>query len=307
MIIVKIIQGPGNQLFQLAYGLAVSDRLGVPLKLDLSWFNSNSHHRQYILDHFLIDLEIATEEEIEFVRRSDGHNFLEYRYNLLRDRFAPRHRKNVVHEDLSRFDHDILRPHKNCYIEGYFSSAKFFSDRTELIRRSMVFRETEDTITMKYASIITSSNSVALSVRRGDFMKYPLHNICSLEYYSRAMKILADEFDDLKVFVFSDDGPWVAEHLTLPLPFTVVQGMKDYMDHMYLMSLCKLHVIPNSTFSWWGAWLSDPIRVLAPRNWLNSDRQLHLQTFGHWVETGHTVPDEWIRIPEFNSGEHHLS
>jgi hypothetical protein len=307
MIIVKIFQGPGNQLFQLAYGLAASSRVGVPLKLDLTWFKDNAHHRQYILDHFTVDLNIATEAEIDFVKQCDGRNFIEYRYNLLRNRWAKRHRKNVVVEDLSKFDGEILTPYKNCHVEGYFSSPLFFSDSIDLIRKNFSFRPILDPITQNYADRMAGPNTVALSVRRGDFMKYPLHNICSLEFYSRAINRLAQEFENLQVFVFSDDVEWVQNHLRLPVKFNSVRGMADYMDHMFLMSLCKIHVIPNSTFSWWGAWLSDPLRVIAPENWLNPNIDLHREAFGHWVETKHTVPDDWIRIPEFLAGETKLT
>lgn len=302
MIIVKIFQGPGNQMFQYAYGLAAAKRVGSELKLDLSWFEKNSGHRSYILDRFNIQTPIASNEEVEFIRSKNGKNFFEYRFNLLRDRLAPRHRKAVVKEDLSKFDEELKRPYRNSYIEGYFSTEQFFADAENEVRNTFRFVRPMPANVQQIADAI-NGNTVAFSIRRGDFLGNPLHNICSIEYFKRAVERMKEIVPELNLLVFSDEIEWIESNLKFDVPHRFVPSMEDHMEHMRLMSLCQHHIIPNSTFSWWGAWLSKPKTVIAPDLWITDDEKVHQEKFGHWVETRHTVPKSWIRIPAKLEGE----
>lgn len=302
MLIVKIFQGPGNQLFQYAYGLAASKRIGAQLKLDLSWFDTNSHHRSYILDRFNVNTPVATQEEIEYMKTCNGRNFFEYRLNLLRNDLAPRHRKAVVEEDLSFFDAALKQPYKNSYIEGYFSSEQFFIDQKTDILKAITFRN-EATDKVKVIADRINHQTVAFSIRRGDFLGNDLHNICSVQYFQRAIEKVKEFVSEPNLLIFSDEIEWLKSHLTFEVPFSFVEGVEDHMDHMRLMSLCQNHIIPNSTFSWWGAWLAQPKLVIAPDLWISDEPLIHEKYFGHWVETRHTVPQSWIRIPARLDGE----
>jgi hypothetical protein len=302
MIIVKIFQGPGNQMFQYAYGLAAAKRTGTDLKLDLTWFEKNSGHRSYILDRFNIQTPIASKDEVEYIRSKNGKNFLEYRYNLLRDELASRHRKAVVKEDLSKFDEELKRPYKNSYIEGYFSTEQFFADAKKEVCTAFQFVNQMPPKVQEIADSI-NRNTVAFSIRRGDFLGNPLHNICSIEYFKRAVERMKKVVPELNLLIFSDDIEWIESNSKFEMPHRFVQGVEDHMDHMRLMGLCKHHIIPNSTFSWWGAWLSKPKTVVAPNLWITDNEKVHQKTFGHWVETRHTVPESWIRIPAKLEGE----
>lgn len=301
-MIIKVFQGPGNQLFQYAFGLAAANRVGAELKLDLSWFETNSYHRSYILDRFHIKTLVATKDEIDYVKRCNGQNILEYRYNILRNALAPRHKKAVVKEDLSVFDEKLKRPHQDSHIEGYFSTEWFFDDSISQVRNALQFRAEMSESVAEIANTV-DSNTVALSIRRGDFLGNPLHNICSVKYFQRAIDRMRMKLNDPKFLVFSDEQDWVSNNMKFEVPVTLVPSFEDPMDHMRLMSLCKNHIIPNSTYSWWGAWLSNPEMVIAPDIWLSKDKEVHLKSFGHWVETGHTVPSEWFRIPASLAGE----
>lgn len=302
MLIQRIFQGPGNQMFQYAYGLSAAKRVGTELKLDLSWYEKNSDHRSYILDRFNIQTPIASKEEIEYIRSKNGKNFLEYHYNLLRDDWAPRHRKAVVKEDLSKFDKELKRPYRNSYIEGYFTTERFFADAEMEVRNAFQFASPMLPNVQEIADSI-NENTVAFSIRRGDFLGNPLHNICSIEYFQRAVERIKEVVAGPNLLVFSDDIEWIQSNLKFGMPHRFVQGVVDHMDHMRSMSLCKHHIIPNSTFSWWGAWLSQPKTVIAPDLWVTDNEKVHQECFGHWVETRHTVPQGWIRIPAKLEGE----
>jgi hypothetical protein len=97
--------------------------------------------------------------------------------------------------------------------------------------------------------------------------------------------------------VFSDDLDWVKSNIHFGIENQFATDLEDHMEHMRLMSLCNHHIIPNSTFSWWGAWLAQPENVIAPDLWLTADKEVHKEVMGHWAETSHTVPEDWIRIP----------
>ena len=117
-MIVRIFQGPGNQMFQLAYGLAASKRMNTPLKLDLSWFRKNSGHRAYILDHFKHDLPIATDEDIRRAKVCYAETRFKLTINQLRNWAAPRHKKSIIVERSDEYDARLLSPNPNAYITG---------------------------------------------------------------------------------------------------------------------------------------------------------------------------------------------
>lgn len=296
MLIVKIFQGPGNQLFQFAYGLAAAKRIRTELKVDLSWFELNSGHRTYILDRFNAQIEVATPEEIEWVRSCNGKNFLQYRFNLLRNHLAPRHKKAVVKENLSIFDSDLLKPHKAAYVEGYFSAQNFFADCDAEVRSALTFKG-NGSVRFNEIAAVVNDKTVALSVRRGDFVNNRLHSVCSIGYYQRAIDRIKELVDQPNLLVFSDDLDWVKSNIPFDTEHQFATDFEDHMEHMRLMSLCRHHIIPNSTFSWWGAWLAEPKNVIAPDLWLTADKEVHFEVMGHWAETNHTVPKDWIRIP----------
>jgi hypothetical protein len=302
MIIVKIFQGPGNQMFQYAYGLALSKRLGVELKLDTSWYESNSDHRSYILNRFNVETEIATTEEVEYIRTLNGKNVFDYRFNIIRDKFAARHKKAVIKEDLSIFDRGLLRPNQSSLIEGYFTTQDFFADYKPDIRKAFQFVIETPSEIREIANSI-NKKTVALSIRRGDFLGNNLHNICSVEYFNRAIDKIKESVSEPELLIFSDDESWVRSNMNFGVPHEFVGTVDDHMNHMRLMSMCKNHIIPNSTFSWWGVWLSQPQFVIAPNLWLTSNKAVHEKYFGHWVETSHTVPSTWTRIPAALDGE----
>jgi hypothetical protein len=301
-MIVKIFQGPGNQMFQYAYALAASKRIGTELKLDLSWYEENSTHRPYILDRFNISAAFATKEEVEYIKSKNAPDFLSYRWNLLRDSVAPKHKKAIVFEDLSKVDLDLLHPYKNSYVEGYFTSELFFKDFERDVRKELRFQPLISQRVKEIAEAI-DSNTVAISIRRGDFIGNSLHNICSKEYFYRAIEKIQEIIGNPTLLIFSDELEWITDNMKFDVAHRIVPKLEDPMDYMRLMSHCSNHIIPNSTFSWWGAWLSEPKIVIAPDSWLAKDVKAHENTFGHWVETKHTVPENWLRIPAQLDGE----
>ena len=153
----------------------------------------------------------------------------------------------------------------------------------------------------KTKELLKSDNTCSIHVRRGDFLKHPDHHPAqNLNYFMKATKEMPK---DSVFLIFSDDIEWCKNNFPkIPNKFYFIEGNKDYED-LYIMSKCKNNIICNSTFSWWGAWLAEPKIVIAPDLWLTDNAEVHQKAFGHWVETRHTVPESWIRIPAKLKGE----
>lgn len=149
-----------------------------------------------------------------------------------------------------------VRPPDNVSIHGHLQSEKYFLHCKDLIKHYFTFNY-DDTI---------DSNSVALHIRFGDYGSN-YHPICDYEYYKKAI----DFFPGYKILVFSDE-PAKAYKL-LGNGFTYIEGNHSTKD-MYLMTLCRGHIIANSTFSWWGAWLSDFDAVIAPKRWFGGEAKI---------------------------------
>ncbi len=308
MIVIKIFQGPGNQLFQYAYAFAAAKRLNVELKLDLSWYRAYSKHRQYILDRFQITAQEATEKEIYDIKSCNGANFFEYRWNLLnRKHLQPYYRKPVVIERLEKFDPNYKKVIDNTYIEGYFASRDFFEDQLPAVMQQLQFKSLPNAVNQKTIEGIKSENAVAISFRLGDFLGQPWQNVCTLQYYRRCISYLAERYENLNFYVFSDDIDWVKEYFQIPHPtFYMDYNQPDYMEDFRLLTNFKFHIIANSTFSWWGAMLSqvnDKV-VLCPQYWLNPDPSSYGMDFeGKAVDFSHVLPNEWIKIPNLMEGD----
>jgi len=308
MIVVKIFQGPGNQMFQAAFGLAAARRLNTELKFDVSWYKDYSHHRQYILDRFNIDAGIATDQEIRDIITLNAPNIIAYKWNQLnRLHLRPYYQRPQILEPIDKFDINYTRIMDGTYVEGYFSSRDFFADHLNYVRQQLQFKTQPTGANKQLIEGIQSENAVAISFRLGDFLATPWQNICSLEYYQRCLDYLGERYSNLHLYVFSDDINWVRKNFKTKYPMNFMDfNAPDYMEDFRLLTHFKFHIIPNSTFSWWGALLADDNGkiVLCPQYWLHPDKTLYKDYFGgKAVDFSHVLPDGWIKIPNIVPGD----
>ena len=274
MIITRIIGGLGNQLFQYAAARRLSLLHQTTLKLDTTGFEHYDWH-DYSLGPFCIQEEFATQRDIAKIHETSEN------------------RSIFTESTLNPYDPNILKTPKNVYLGGYWQSEKYFIDIQDVIRREFTIHYEQDHQSQMIAEIIVRTQSVSLHVRRGNYVSNPgvnrVHGTCSLEYYRQCIAKITETVMRPHFFIFSDDPPWVRQNLRLEYPTTYVShndATKDYED-LRLMSLCKHHIIANSSFSWWGAWLNpkpDKI-VLAPSKWFNEP-----------YNTQDLLPETWLRI-----------
>lgn len=274
MVIVQLTGGLGNQMFQYAAARRLAWFLQTPLKMDVTFYQYNQL-RVYGLDHFKINGEMADAEEIFWIKQT-----------------------RQLKEKAFSFDGELLHglsPEKpDVYLEGYWQSEKYFRDLREIICEEFSLKDALDPENQEYLEWIETSESVSIHIRRGDYVANPtvnyLHGVCPADYYSRAMEAITQSIDRPHFFVFSDDKQWGKNNLPdhYNLTFVDLNGPdRDYYD-LHLMRHCKHHIIANSSFSWWGAWLSDypQKKVCAPRKWFN----------GYSHDTRDLIPEHWNRI-----------
>ena len=293
MIIVRLIGGLGNQMFQYATARAVAYRTNMPLKLDVTAF-ANYKLRPYRLGCFNIIEDFATDTEVRRFRRPRRRQIIAFTTYEIRKHLLPSRGQKFVEERGPSFDPGILKIDGGAYFAGYWASEKYFADVSGIIRHEFTFKREPEEMNRKMIAMIDSTNSVSLHIRRGDYISNPVtnrfHGVLGLDYYSRAVNFIASRTTQPHFFVFSDDIAWAKENLRLSFPLSFIEHYgadRDYED-LRLMSRCKHHIIANSTFSWWGAWLNaNPEKiVVSPEKWFNVPS----------LESKDLIPESWVKV-----------
>lgn len=291
MIIVKLQGGLGNQMFQYALGRSLSIKKNTSLALDISSFNSDPL-RAYALEAFCAYQESAKSENIEKLsrfRRKSGKN------NFFHNFFIAKWHK-YASEKQFHFDPDVFKVSRDSYLDGYWNTEKYFANIRSTILEDFKLKAPLIGKNAETAELILKNDSIAVHIRRGDYANNPTtrttHGLMGQEYYSRALAYIGEKIKDPTLFIFSDDIPWVKANL--PFPFKTIyvdwNDEKHAHEDLRLMSLCKHHVIANSTFSWWGAWLSqNPNKiVIGPKQWFNQVKKS--------IDTRDILPGSWIKM-----------
>lgn len=294
MIITEILGGLGNQMFQYAAGRALALRLGQPLRLDISGFTSYDLDRAFELDHvFACDVSLATSDDLRSVL---GWQYSGWMRRLLRKPLlAPVRCKRFVVEPHFPYWTGWRELSGNCYLAGFWQTEKYFAEIAQTLRAEFAFKPALSQRNAALAQLIQQVNAISLHVRRGDYVQdqrtYRTHGLCPISYYQAAIRHMVGQIERPHFFIFSDDVAWVRQHLHIDFPCTYVDHnqSKESFNDMRLMSMCRHHILANSSFSWWGAWLNaraDKI-VLAPQRW-----------FANATDTRDLLPQGWLALAE---------
>ncbi len=296
MIIIELISGLGNQLFQYAAGKALSMEKNTSLKLDKTWFELDIEKqtpRNYGLDPYMLQPELASRKEIDYFLKPDITS-IPGKIRTKLDSMKPNHKKLVYKEPFFHYDANFTKASSNIYLIGYWQSEKYFKNQENQIRNDFRFKYPLSDKNKHWEQLIKQSNAISLHVRRTDMVNNPdvakTHGSCGIDYYESAAKLIAENEIDPVFFIFSDDPEWCKINLKLSWPVHYIdnnQGDLAYID-MQLMSMCKHHITANSSFSWWGAWLnpSRTKKVICPVKWFADDVR----------NTSDLIPSNWRRI-----------
>jgi hypothetical protein len=274
VILVKLMGGIGNQMFQYALGRQIADLYHVPLKLDVSSFQSD-RLRSYNLGCFNIQEDFASAEEIAQFKAETAVKGL----SSLAQKLLPYYRRSMILERyFYQYDPNIMKARKHVYLEGYWQNERYFKHIEPTIRAEFTIKSPPDALNADLAQRIQGSMAVGVHVRRGDYASNVVirewHGLVPLDYYYAAAEQLAACVDKPHFFIFSDDPAWVQENLHFDYPTTYVthNSAEKSDEDLRLMSLCKHHIIANSSFSWWAAWLCTypDQKVFAPAKWIKN-------------------------------------
>lgn len=278
MIVVKLMGGLGNQMFQYSIGKQLSIKHNKELKLDKNFLlrrdlGSEFTYRNYDLDIF--NLNIKTFDNIiigdDFITIEEPHN-------------SP-----VLTNVIDNIDFN-----KNIYLNGFFQKELYFKNIRQQLLEDFKITIIDDKI-KKLETEISSSNSICINVRRGDYITNQntnnFHGFHGIEYINKSVFEISKKISNPIFYIFSDDIDWCMNNIKIDYPHFFVdhtfKGNK-FSSYLKLMSSCKHFIIPNSTFAWWSAWLSqnETKIVYTPKNWFNVN---HMNIDG-------LIPDEWNKI-----------
>lgn len=300
MKIIKLMGGLGNQLFQYAFGIALADKSGDSVLFDDAVLrraeicSRNDTVRQYALDAYKVSVNFATREQLHRCL-TEGAGPYQRLYNRWRQFLGKKNKKspNIVREKLNcGYEPELLTLRGNRYYECYAQTERYFAEYRTRILQDLTLREPLDEANDAILQRIKNCEAVSLHIRRGDYLKHPdLYALCEPEYYHASARRIAEHCSHPVFFVFSEDLSWARGSLSLPFDCVYVDvnsSATAYAD-LELMRHCRHHIIANSSFSWWGAWLNphpDKI-VIAPRQWLVGEKN---------AETVDITPKEWIKM-----------
>ena len=279
MIIVKLIGGLGNQLFQYACGRYLAHLHKTELYLDLSFLEKPSDgsytQRKYELAPYHLNIAFANAEMIQ--KFNPGNRLtrtLQRKLPILFDHL-------YVSESGSAYHKEFMSYPADTYLDGFWQSELYFKPIENLLRNELTLNTELNKENQFWLNKINSCESIALHVRRGDYVQNKLanafHGICSPEYYHAAISWMDKEVKASEVFVFSDDIDWCkAEFKEKNFHFVDVNSAEQAHFDLMLMQHCKHAIIANSSFSWWAAWLnSNPDKkIVAPLHWFK-DPSMH--------------------------------
>lgn len=265
--------------------------------VDTTFFDQVPKHNRYFVkreyDLDIFELEVQKLDGISWLPHysaSNVHRLKHFAKKVLR-LYQYLDDYNVLAErEAFAFDEEILRCGRNAYLVGHWQNEKYFKDIEEQIRRDFVLNPSDDEV-KRLANEIANNNSVCLNVRRTDFSTNPIHGFVGMKYISQAMAYVKRAVKKPTIYVFSDEIEWCKDNLKFSEPCYFVPhdyaGSK-FSSYLYLMMKCHHFVIPNSTFGWWAAWLSNNPKkvVIAPKRWVNVSG----------LDSSQILPSNWIAM-----------
>lgn len=282
MITVRLIGGLGNQLFQYTIGRMLAIQNRVPLQLDTSVYN-HPDAKSYKLHYFNINAAIAKTKEVDRINNLYESNALYPKlFRSAERRFLPKYKWRYYKEaGYYQYDSQLMQVKSPVLLEGFWQHYKYYQNIHPAILQELTLREQYQTGAPPILSEIEQDiHAVSMHIRRGDYVSDPNNlnyfGVQPVSYYKKAMEYMKAHLKTPVFYVFSDDLNWVKANLNIDeqAVYVNMEGDKDYLE-LYAMSRCRHHIIANSSFSWWGAFLNkrpDKI-VVAPAQWLADEEE----------------------------------
>ena len=290
MIVIKIKGGLGNQLFQYAYGRYLSLLLKKQLFLDIEELMDRSPKKDFVFRNF--DLDLFELDSYKFFEGKAKESFL-------KKRLFYKTPIRINEEGFLYKDYFIPPSSSRIYLDGYWQSYKYFESIEDILRKELRFKHKLSGHQLSLKDKIQNTNSVCINFRRTDFATLPsamlTHGLTPIEFYYNAIELIRQKVgSNIELFVFSDDIPWCKANFKHQITTHFIEHKlykgERFSAYLELMSICQHFIIPNSTFAWWAAWLSENKNkiVIYPNIWF-VDSNLQDQTID-------LFPNTWIKL-----------
>jgi hypothetical protein len=289
MIKVILSGGFGNQIFQYAAGRALAIRHSTNLVLNLSLLNESNSSvtpRRYELDNLNVFCSVESTPPFPIWRLIKKFAWLLGSLNPWK----------IYQEDGNDYDPRLLQQPDGVTLIGYWQSYIYSSDISTQLKFELQPRNPLSEESIKVLDSINSSTSIAIHVRRGDYATnkkaLSYHGLLPLNYYRDSVAYVLSKFPEATFFIFSDDQDWCKKNLNLQNEYFVEHNKSENpWEDLVLMSKCKHHIIANSSFSWWAAWIADNNQknmnhlVVAPKHWFIKSNEINnVDRFPpHWI------------------------
>ncbi len=277
--VVRISDGLGNQMFQYAFAYALAKKTGVQVLIDpLFWGTSL---RKYQLEEFKVTntkrmVSKAWDYILGFGPRN-GRRFKDrYRQHLIKKKYRLIQEKQIMHYDNSMFE-----PTESGFYMGFWQAPEYFETYYEELKKEFTRKGSISSEALKYQQLIQDNISVALHIRRTDYVRQEGNVTLRFDFYEEALQKMQELLGDFRLFIFTDDKEFVRGNFRFR-EYMLVDGISD-LDEFELMRQCDHHIIANSTFSWWAAYLGE-----------NKGGIVYAPCTGIWSEEFY--PKEWKLI-----------
>ena len=286
MLRIVLLGRTGNILFQYALGRVLARKHGVPLVLDASWYNAEGWSE---VSHFLnLPIQARVLRRFSLASRALRNFTSKHFWEFGR---APFIRESETDQS---FDPKFLEAPADCTLFGYFQSPLYFDSIADELRAELQELISKGArASCPQSSSVTEDQlkqptSVAIHVRRGDYLHHECFKVCDLEYYQKSMREMRERVPGAKFYIFSDDPEWCRENFK-DGDVAAITGRRNQgagetatgdrryepnpLHDLHLMSLASHHIIANSSYSWWGAWLGKKPGqiVIMPDRWYAKD------------------------------------
>ena len=306
MIIARISDGLGNQMFQYAFGRQLQEIYQMPLVLETFRYGHTEKMRKFGLGRLNISFS-ENRKDVQACRIATGiESFMMFLISVVKWRWAykilkiPRsglegYTKMIKMGMYGTLDIITFYPFektmaKNIRLHGGFQSEKYFHDIAPMIKRELRVKQVSSDLVRNLGEKMMLEDSVCIQVRRGDFVGHRIYDVCTEGYFQRAVDYIKTHVEHPVLYVFSnseEDLEWIRKQYSFLSEAHFVTEGKDEFDDLYLMYHRRHHIISNSTFGWWGSYLKlqEGITV-CPEKWMrNSDMKQDIQQ------------EDWIKIP----------
>ena len=297
ILISRVCGGLGNQLFIYAFSRALALDNKCELQLDIySGFRNDRYSRKFKLSEFNIDCKLTG--KLFFQAR-----LCKYKNKVLKVLNNKPKSLDLNSIFLSHFSPYFLENfssiniHKKKFIEGYWQSYKYFDHKNQFLRNQLCIPKSLTKKTLDISKKLSNCNSVGIHFRfyeKDILSKYNLNII----YYVNAIRYIKRKVNSPKFYIFTDNAILAKKMLEdLDIEYELISKanlISNEVNELYLLSLCRHVIISNSTFSWWGAWLTDKDKkiIISPDIFLNGP-------YCAWGFDG-LIPEHWIKLPVLN-------